>query len=110
MKDDYYLALDAYNRYVQDDTRPPIKVVRELEASDHEHALLTAAIIRNRYQGKFLNPEAVLAALIKAGEKIGYAQYLAGLCYANGYGTRKHRKTAARRYQKGADMAVMVFS
>ena len=104
MSDGYYLAYDAYKRYLCNETRPPIKVVRELEASDHAHALLVAAFIRHKYEGKFSDPKVFLGDLIKAGEKIGYAQYLAGRCYAEGYGTGKYRKTAARRYQKAADM------
>ena len=104
MSNDYLRAVDAYRRYMGNDTRPSIKVVRELEASDHAHALLVAAFIRNKYEGKFSDPEVFLADLIKAGENIGYAQYLAGRCYAEGYGTGKYRKTAARRYQKAADM------
>lgn len=104
MSDGYYLAYHAYRQYVCNNTRPSIKVVRELEASDHAHALLAAAFIRNKYEGKFSDPKAFLADLIKAGEKIGYAQYLAGLCYANGIGIGKYRRTAARRYQKAADM------
>ncbi|MEX5748796.1 MULTISPECIES: tetratricopeptide repeat protein [Massilia] len=104
MSDGYYLAYDAYRRHLRNDTRPPIKVVRELEASDHAHALLVAAFIRHKYEGKFSDPKVFLGDLIKAGEEIGYAEYLAGRCYAEGYGTGKYRKTAARRYQKAADM------
>jgi len=103
MNDDYYLALAAYRRYLLNDEKVKRKVVRELNAAEHAHAALVEALIRLKHKRKFDKPEAVLAAFIKAGELgIAFGYFRAGRCCARGYGVKKSRKTAARRYRQAA--------
>ena len=100
----YRLARSAFHRFVAEDEKVSIKMLRELDAADHAHASLVEAFIRLKHDRKFKDPGAILAAFRKAGELgVPYGHFYAGLCYANGYGTRKNRRTAERRYRDGAD-------
>lgn len=100
----YRLARSAFHRFVADDEKVSIKMLRELDAADHAHASLVEAFIRLKHSRRFKDPDAILAAFRKAGELgVPYGNFYAGLCYANGYGTRKNRRTAERRYRDGAD-------
>jgi TPR repeat protein len=100
----YQLARSAFHRYVADDEKVSLKMLRELDAAGHAHASLVEAFIRLKHARKFKDPDAILAAFRKAGELgVPYGSFYAGLCYANGYGTRKNRRTAERRFRDGAD-------
>lgn len=104
MSTGYRLARSAFHRFVAEDEKVSIKMLRELDAADHAHASLVEAFIRLKHDRKFKDPGAILAAFRKAGELgVPYGHFYAGLCYANGYGTRKNRRTAERRYRDGAD-------
>jgi TPR repeat protein len=100
----YQLARSAFHRHVDDDEKVSIKLLRELDAAHHAQASLVEAFIRLKHDRKFKDPDAILAAFRKAGELgVPYGSFYAGLCYANGYGTRKNRRTAERRYRDGAE-------
>jgi TPR repeat protein len=104
MSHGYDLAYTAYHRYVISDEKVTSKVLRELNAAGHAHASLVEALIRWFHKGKFNEPEAILAAFSKAGKHgLAFANYKAAEFYACGYGVRKNRKTAARRYREAAD-------
>ncbi|MDB5950065.1 MAG: repeat-containing protein [Massilia sp.] len=100
----YNLACTAYHRYYLDDEKVTRKVLLELNAADHAHASLVEAIIRWKHQRQFKEPEAVLAAFSKAGKLgLAFGHFCAADLYTWGYGVRKNRRTAARRYREAAD-------
>jgi hypothetical protein len=100
----YRLARSAFHLHLAGDEKVSVKLLRELDAAGHAQASLVGAFIRLKHVRKFKDPAAILAAFRKAGELgVPYGSFYAGLCYANGYGTRQNRRTAERRYRDGAD-------
>jgi TPR repeat protein len=100
----YQLATTAFQRYLNGDQKVTRKLLRELDDANHAQASLVEGFIRLRHDRTLKDPESVFAAFKKASE-LGalYGKFYAGLCYANGYGITKNRKTAAKWYLKSAD-------
>lgn len=104
MNDGYPLSRTAFHRYIVDDEKVPLKILRLLDAADSADSSLVEGFIRLKHDRRFKDPQAILAAFRKAGDLgFGYGHFYAGLCYANGYGTRRNRKTANQRYRAAAD-------
>jgi len=99
----YDLATMAFHRYLNGDQKVSRKLLRDLDTANHAHASLVEGFLRLKHDRTLKEPKQVFSAFKKAGELgVPYGQFYAGLCYANGYGTRKNRKTAEKRYLESA--------
>jgi TPR repeat protein len=78
-------------------------VLRQLDGAQNANASLVEGLIRLKNARQLKNPEAAFAAFRKSGELgAAYGRFYTGLCYEVGFGVKKNRKTAERRYLDSA--------
>lgn len=99
------LIQTAFSAHRGGDRKTSVKLLRELENANHRHAWFVAALIRLEKVRTQADQVRVFESLKKSAE-LGeaYGRFYTGLCYQAGFGVRKNRSTAQRRFRESAKL------